>query len=193
MTETEADDLLWVRAAARDDPQAFARLFDRHATSVANYCAYRNGTFRDAEDLTSMVFLEAWRGRHRLEVRGDTAIPLLFGIAAHVCSHHRRSTGRAARALALMPPPIPEADPEDLICARVDAERDATAIAAALDELSVDHRAIVELCVVAELTPAQAADALGIPAGTAKSRLSRAKAVLRDTLAELAHNTGGRP
>lgn len=181
MTSDESDRDLWLRSI-EGDTTAFGVLFVRHASAVANYCAYRNGTFRDAEDLTATVFLEVWRSRARLEVRGTSALPLLFGVAGKVCSHHRRSAGRWLRASARLRGPIDQGDLTDDICSRLDAQRDAVAVHDALCSLSSDQRAAVELCYLGELTVSDAATALGVPVGTVKSRLSRARAALLNAL-----------
>src|SRR5690606_11322289 len=51
---------LWQKAA-KGDPSAFGALFERHADAVYNHCFRRTGSWEAAEDLTSVVFLEAWR------------------------------------------------------------------------------------------------------------------------------------
>jgi len=192
MTSTDSDRDLWLRST-QGDTTAFGVLFTRHASTVANYCAYRNGTFRDAEDLAATVFLELWRSRGRLEVRGTSALPLLFGVAAKICSHHRRSAGRWQRASARLRGQADQGDPADDICSRVDAQRDAAAVHRALHQLSPDQRAAVELCYLGELTLSEAAVALGVPVGTVKSRLSRARSVLLETLPQPATTTAREP
>lgn len=170
---------------------AFSVVFDRHADSVHNYCVYRNGNFQDAEDLTATVFLEAWRSRERLRLDGDTALPLLFGIASHVCSHQRRSLGRALRAL----PRLAGAgqavadDHADRVSDQVDAQREVHVIHRALEQLSQDHRDVVDLCLIGGVDIQTAALALGVPVGTAKSRLSRARTHLRKSLDGLSCST----
>jgi RNA polymerase sigma-70 factor (ECF subfamily) len=185
----ESDRELWL-AVTSGDSTAFGELFRRHASTVANYCAYRNGTFRDAEDLTATVFLEAWRSRERLVVGEPGALPLLFGIAAHVAAHHRRGTARRLRAIARLAHSdspghsrLAGTDPSDEICTRLDAQRDARLVHRALSRLSPGQRAAVELCFMGDLTTEQAALTLGVPVGTVKSRLSRARTILQESLA----------
>lgn len=179
-----ADEVLWAHAQ-QGDADSFGDLFDRHADTVLNYCAFRMGTYQDAEDLTSQVFLEAWRSRHRLTVPTSSALPLLFGIAAHVCAHQRRKLGRGARAFRRLPRSAGLVDdPADLVANRVDAQKDAAAVRQAIKGLSVDQRAVVELCLIGGLDMHTAALALGIPEGTVKSRLSRARTRLLTTLAD---------
>ena len=58
----EPDSSLWSRAQTGDE-QAFGILFERHAQTIYNYCFRRVGEWSAAEDLVSIVFLEAWRRR----------------------------------------------------------------------------------------------------------------------------------
>lgn len=177
-----ADEVLWTQAQ-QGDARSFGDLFDRHCDSVLNYCAFKLGTYQDAEDLTSQVFLEAWRCRHRLTVQGATAVPLLFGIAAHVCAHQQRKLGRATRAVQRLPRPTGlEDDQADVVANRVDAQRDAAVVRRAIDDLAVDQRMVVELCLIGGLDTHAASVALNVPEGTVKSRLSRARRRLLTTL-----------
>src|ERR1700759_1431976 len=89
----EPDDLeLW--RLARTDPQAFGRLFERHARAVHAFCARRTADLSAAEDLTSIVFLEAWRRRGRSEISSPTVLPCLLGIAHNVVRNAHRSRRR---------------------------------------------------------------------------------------------------
>jgi len=68
---------LWALAGA-GDPAAFGALFERHARSVYNFCFRRTADWSVAEDLTSVVFLQAWR--HRGDpLRADSVRPMLLG------------------------------------------------------------------------------------------------------------------
>jgi RNA polymerase sigma-70 factor (ECF subfamily) len=68
-----------------------------------------------------------------------------------------------------------EVDFADDLDARIDAERQARELVGRLERLPGRHRDVVGLCVLAELTYEEAALALGIPVGTVRSRLSRAR------------------
>jgi RNA polymerase sigma-70 factor, ECF subfamily len=58
-------------------PSGFGRLFERHGRAVYNYCFRRTADWSAAEDLTSVVFLEAWRRRKDLRLDGDSLLPWL--------------------------------------------------------------------------------------------------------------------
>jgi RNA polymerase sigma-70 factor (ECF subfamily) len=75
--ERWTDRELWLRAG--DQPEAFGELFQRHARAVYVFCARRTADLAVAEDLVSVVFLEAWRRRRSIEIDGASALPWLLG------------------------------------------------------------------------------------------------------------------
>ena len=94
----DADDsVLWSRARA-GDAEAFGVLFERHARTIYNYCFRRVGSWAAAEDLVSIVFLEAWR-RLDKPLPSGKELPWLFGIATNVVRNRRRAERRYAAAL----------------------------------------------------------------------------------------------
>jgi RNA polymerase sigma-70 factor (ECF subfamily) len=157
----------------------FTELFDQHGRAVYNYCFRRTADWSLAEDLTSAVFLEAWRRRR--DLRLETARPWLFGIATNLLRNQRRSLRRHAAALSRVTPLDPERDFADDLAERLDAESDARRLADHLRRLPRRHQDVIGLCLLAELTYEEAATALRIPVGTVRSRLARG----RDRLAEL--------
>ena len=78
-------------------PRLFGLLFERHARAIYN-CFRRTADWAVAEDLTSIVFLEAWRRRER-ELLPEKVLPWLYGIATNVIRNRRRSLRRHAAAL----------------------------------------------------------------------------------------------
>lgn len=68
-----SDTDLWARSGA-GDRDAFGELFDRHARVIYNYCFRRIGNWATAEDVLSVVFLEAWR-RRRKELPPGKVLP----------------------------------------------------------------------------------------------------------------------
>jgi RNA polymerase sigma-70 factor (ECF subfamily) len=178
------DAALWQRAAA-GDTAAFGTIFERHATTVYNYCFRRTGNWAQAEELTAIVFLEAWRRRTQVQLERDEAIPWLLGVATNVLRNLRRSQRRHRAALERLPRER-VADFAADVDARLDDERQMRATLRALDKLSRSDQDVLALCVWEELTYEQAALALGIRVGTVRSRLSRARARLR----ELSSNPG---
>jgi RNA polymerase sigma factor (sigma-70 family) len=173
---TDAD--LWQRASA-GEPDAFGLLFERHAKAVYNYLFRRTANWALAEDLTSIVFLEAWRRRREVRLEGDTALPWLLGVATNVLRNRRRSQWRHRAAIARIPREHAH-DFADEANGRLDDERRMRTVLRAIATLPQRERDVFALCAWAELSYEDAAVALGIPVGTVRSRLSRARARIRE-------------
>ena len=94
---------LW-RRAVQGEPDAFGILFERHSRVVYNYLFRRTADWALAEDLTSVVFLEAWRKRENVRPEGELALPWLLGVATNVLRNRRRSQWRHRAALQRIPP-----------------------------------------------------------------------------------------
>lgn len=172
------DAVLWNRAQGGDE-HAFGVIFDRHAHTIYNYCFRRTADWSAAEDLTSVVFLETWRRRAHVRVTSDSLLPWLYGVATNVLHNHRRSLRRHRDALARLRA-LPEApgDTEEA-ATRLDAEREMRRVIDSIKTLSRRDQEVLALCVWEGLGYAEAAEALGVPVGTVRSRLSRARQRLR--------------
>ncbi|MCO6007196.1 RNA polymerase sigma factor [Actinoallomurus purpureus] len=167
------------------DSAAFSELFDEHASAIYRHAARLTGDRTVAEDAVSLTFLEAWRLRKRLKPEEGSVLPWLFGLATNVIRNQARTARRHKAAMSRLPTRdlIPDFS-DELIARFEDAERVAAA-RTALETLSDTDREIVMLCVWAGLDYAAAAEALGIPVGTVRSRLSRAKVRLRELTATM--------
>lgn len=189
MEPSDAD--LWARSRA-GDADAFGLLFDRHARLIYNYCFRRVGNRATAQDLLSMVFLEAWRRRDK-ELPPDKVLPWLYGIATNVVRHQRRSDRRFAAALSRLPAAETEPDFADNSAERLDYEEQAQQALALLRILPQREQDVFVLCVGMELSYEDAALALDLPVGTVRSRLSRARARLRELNPGYGHEQGESP
>ena len=146
-------------------------LLGRHGEAVHAYLARRCGR-DDADDLLSEVWVHAYEARAGYDGRWLDARPWLYGIAGTCCG----PTGGAAPWLhgdSASSDPWPDVD------ARLDAAAQIPALRRALAGLRGDDRAVLLLVVWEGLAPAEVAIVLGIPAGTARSRLHRARTTLR--------------
>ncbi len=154
-------------------------LFDRHAKAIYNYFFRATADWAAADDLLSIVFLEAWRRRDK-ELDEGYVLPWLYGIATNVLRNRRRSERRFAAALRRLPRPEPEPDFSPTAEERVDDERRMQQALDLLHELPEREQEVFVLCAWMELSYEDAALALGLPVGTVRSRLSRARARLRE-------------
>jgi RNA polymerase sigma factor (sigma-70 family) len=170
-----SDRELWT-LAVDGDREAFGRIFDRHARTVYNHLFRRTADWSEAEDLTSTVFMHAWRRRSETVLDRDSALPWLLGIADRLVSNTRRRLRRAEALLhRLVSHDEPVDDHADRVAGLVDDERRMSEIHRALTRLPRHEREVVELCVWSGLDQQAAAAALGIAVGTVKSRLHRAR------------------
>jgi RNA polymerase sigma-70 factor, ECF subfamily len=180
---------IWDAALAGDE-QAFGTLFDRHARAVYNYCFRRTADWSAAEDLVSVVFLETWRRRASVRMEGGSLLPWLYGVATNVLRNHQRSLRRHRAALARLPEPVPPEEDADVVAARVDDERRMREILDRMRALPRRDQEILTLCGWEGLEYPQVAAILGIPVGTVRSRLSRARKRLREPAPGTGHRTG---
>ena len=187
-----ADAELWDRAIA-GEPRAFETLFDRHANAIFTFCFRRTGDRGAAEDLMSTTFLHAWRRRTDMEPGTDGPLPWLYGIAANLVRRHLRGVARRDGAMARMPAPSTEPDPSEEVADRLDVARQVDRTLEILASLPESDQELFVLCVWQELSYDEAAAALGIPVGTVRSRLSRARKRLRLALGEPGSVIGDEP
>ncbi|RMI39298.1 RNA polymerase sigma factor [Actinomadura harenae] len=174
------------------DPVAFGELFDEHVSAVYRYAVRVTGDWAAAEDIVSLTFLEAWRVRERIQLEGESLRPWLFGIATNILRNASRSARRHEAALRRVPRRdlVPDFSAE--VVGRLADAEELAAARAALGRLRKAEREVFALCVWAGLNYTEAAAALGVPLGTVRSRLSRARTRLRElTDAEREPSPGG--
>ena len=164
----------------RDGLAEFEGIYRSNIGVVTAYFARRCREPQEVADLTSETIVRAAGSFRGFDPRRGTARAWLFGIAAHVWAAHcaqlagsRDAVGRLAGRRAL------EAGEIDELAARIDAQREGRDLLARCSMLSMKEQAAIELVDLAELTPKEAAAALGVPRGVLRMRLSRARAKLR--------------
>jgi RNA polymerase sigma-70 factor (ECF subfamily) len=163
------------------EPEAFAALYDRHAAPIHRFAGRRLGD-QMADDVVGETFLAAFRRRKRYDLRRADARPWLYGIAANVIGKHRRAEVRMLRAFARTGADPIGAGHADLVDSRVCAAAVQRDLAAALAGLSAGDRDVLLLIAWAHLSYEETAAALGIPVGTVRSRLNRARRKVREAL-----------
>ena len=172
---TDAD---LIRAMAGGDEGALRELYGRHAPWISVRLARRCADADAVSDVLQDTFVAAWEGAGRF--RGDGVVPAwLWGIAV------RRLISRLRkRAGFRMGPALLEADQVDISAEeRVLLQLEHVDVGSALARISPELRVVLQLTVLDGLSTREAAVLLGIPRGTVKSRLQRARAMLREELA----------
>ena len=166
-----------------DDPDRFEVLFHRHAPRIQRYVVRRLGQHA-ADDIVAETFLVAFRRRKSYDLSCADARPWLYGITTNLIGRHLRDEVRLYRALART-----GADPvtepfTDQVDERVSASAARRLLAKALAELPAAYRDALLLVTWGDLSYEEAATALGVPKGTVRSRISRARAALRRGLGD---------
>ena len=171
---------LSLRARVRGgDPDAFGMLFEDCGRAVYNLAFRLRGNWQEAEEIVSLTFLEAWRLRARVEPDGESLRPWVMGIAINVTRNFSRAARRHRAAMARLPEAAVVPDFADEVAGRIDDAARLAAVHAAFGRLRPGEQDVIALCVWSELDYAAVAEALGIPVGTVRSRLSRARNKLR--------------
>jgi RNA polymerase sigma factor (sigma-70 family) len=158
----------------------FGRLFDDHSRPLHRYLARRVGADA-AHDLVSETFLVALNRRHSYDPRRGEVRSWLYGIATNLLRRQVRQEIRGLRAIARSAGAAVDrtASHDSRVADRVDAAAMAARLAGALARLSEGDRDVLLLTCWAGLDANEVADALGIPAGTVRSRLHRVRKWLR--------------
>jgi RNA polymerase sigma-70 factor (ECF subfamily) len=166
------------------DGERFAELYDRHLPFVRRFVARRLGP-ESADDVVADAFLAAFRVRGRYDLSYPDARPWLLGIATREISRRRRQERARYRLLASAPVDSPVDGPAEAVAAAVSAESLRRPLARALARLKPADRDVLLLVAWGDLSYQEVAEALEIPVGTVRSRLHRARRIVRAALGDL--------
>lgn len=170
MSDDDAD--IWVRVRAGDE-SALGVLFDRHEARLFRHAGRLLSTREDAKDAVTIAFFELWRKRESVRLVDGSPLPWLLNTVSHSARNLERS-GRRYRALLARTPISGYAlEPR---------ASDESGVLAALRRLPAREQSVIVLTVLEGYPERVAAETLGIPVGTVKSRLARAKSRLRDEM-----------
>jgi RNA polymerase sigma factor (sigma-70 family) len=163
------DESEWSKALLGDG-EAFGVVFDRHRARVFRHSYRLLDSSADADDLVSIVFLEAWRRRHSLRFVDGSMLPWLLVTATNSARNLLRKSRRYRQVLSELP--LKTRDENELFDSQ---GGDAQTL---MRELSINDQRVLTLCLLEGFSEREAAKTLGVPVGTVKSRLSRAKSRL---------------
>lgn len=190
MTALTAEDAELVARLRRGDAAAARELYQRHGAALLRFGLAMSNCRQTAEDIVHDTFIEILKHPIRFDPSRGSVVAYLFGIARHRMSRIARISMRdSGKPLELSE--HERVDLDDLTDAgdELDRVRDIERVRAAVFELPRAHREVVALCDLEELPYATAATILGVPIGTVRSRLSRARALLATRLAPAEPNT----
>lgn len=180
-------------ARERDAREKFEAIFELHYRRVYRLIYRMVRHEGDAADLTQETFVRIYRALPRLREEGASSA-WVSRIATNVCVDFVRRRRKTSAAYSLDARPgevgaLPETRlPDDCTVdpAKVVHDREwARAVRSAIDHLPTSYRTVILLHHIAGMRVDDVAETLGVPAGTVKSRLSRAREVLRRRLAPL--------
>jgi RNA polymerase sigma-70 factor (ECF subfamily) len=167
--------------------EAYRRLYDANVRAILGYALRRTTSPEDAADVTAETMLVAWRRLQEMPA-GDEARLWLYGVARRVLANHRRGAERRDRLGARLKEQLVAVSPDP-----TDQVADRLGVRAAMERLSGADRELLQLTAWEGLEPREAALVLGVPARTVRTRLSRARARLRDELGDVFVSTGHAP
>lgn len=177
-----------IRRAQQGDNDAFEELLLLHQKKVYNRCLRMSANPDDALDLSQEAFLRAWRslGQYQFEANFST---WLFRLTSNICIDFlRRKKRRQETSLTESYDDSDEGAELSVPDAQPGPEQQAMTnetkieLARAMEQLSPEHREILQLRVIEDLQYEQIADILGVRVGTVKSRLARARLSFRKIL-----------
>jgi len=171
----DRDDAVLLAAVGDGDRTALEALYVRHAPWLLVRLTRRCSDTSVVDEVVQDTFVEVWRGAGRWSGRGEVGA-WIWGIGVHRLLDRLRR--RPPAILALFEPSALEISAEEQVLLGVQYGD----LGGALDRLSPELRAVVQATVLDGLTSREAGRLLGIPTGTVKTRMMRARATLREEL-----------
>lgn len=180
----DIDEIKYIKRAAAGDADAFEQLVVLYQPQVYRLAYRMTNHPEDAADLTQEIFLKAWTNLEKFEFKSAFST-WLYRLASNLCIDFLRNSrrkpsvpltfedaeGEEQRIEVIDPAP----QPEDALLAAEQQEQ----LNAAMQDLEPEHRQILTLRVVNDLSYTDIAEILGIKEGTVKSRIARAREKLR--------------
>ncbi len=176
-------DLELLEAWRQGDRESGSQLFERHFDSICRFFA--NKTDRDVDDLVQRTFAACVEGKERF--RGQSSFrTYLFGVAHNVLRSTLRKRRRDNERFDLGVSSVHDLglSPTVLVAKR----KEQTLTLQSLRRIPVEHQVVLELYYWEEMTAKDLGEVLGIPEGTVRGRIRRAKKLLEEQLTALAED-----
>jgi RNA polymerase sigma-70 factor (ECF subfamily) len=180
LPNSQKPDQILIEAVAGGNKQALEQLFARHSARIYRFVLRITGNAALSEDIVSEVFLEVWRRPGRFEGKSQVST-WMFAIARNKALQALRSRGQK---------PSDEDGAADVVDGADDPEAvlheksRSIVLRKCLSRLSPIQREIVDLVYYHEKSVAEVAQIVGIPTGTVKTRMFRARSRIAELLAE---------
>ncbi len=172
---SDDDAALWGRVRDGDE-SALAGLLDRHHLRLFRHALRLLSSREDAMDAVAVAFFEMWRKRESVRLVDGSPLPWLLNTVSNCARNLERSSRRYRALIHRAHPP---SHSRDVVA------QDESGVLAALKRLPARDQSVLVLTVFEGYSERAVAETLGIPVGTVKSRLARAKATLRDEITSL--------
>ena len=168
-----------------DREAEFRRLYAAHRVAVHAYFTGRTGDPQSAADLMQDVFLRVWQHLEKLaDMPEDRQRAWIFTVARNlsVDAHRRQHTQAGAEQALAREPGRPAQSAGTAASTAVIAAERVAAVGEAIRHLPEQQRVTLTMAAAGEMTSAELAAALGVPAGTVRYRLSEARRTLAEAL-----------
>lgn len=205
----ERDDHGLIRAYAAGDRAAFDALMARHKDRLFNLCFWFLGDFHEADDVCQEVFIKIFQSVPKFRFEASFAT-WSYRIAVNACKNRVRSlayrlkkvtqrldagaalpgeagvgqAGSGSRGLEIDPEFALNSAPDNMPDAQLAARERMEAVRQAIRALDPDKRSVLVLRDMEGLSYAEIVEITGLSPGTVKSRLARARAVLKNNLTD---------
>jgi RNA polymerase sigma-70 factor (ECF subfamily) len=172
-------------AVLGNDGDAFVAIFDQHRDRVYRHALRMTANVHDAEDVTAGAFLELWRRQKSVRVVDGSVLPWLLVTTTNLARNLTRGLRRYRALIAALPRADVARSAEDVALEQIEEFRIVAQVRDALSGLSPSDAALITLTTFEHYSPAQAAAALGITDGAARTRLHRARTRMAAALGTL--------
>jgi RNA polymerase sigma-70 factor (ECF subfamily) len=172
-------------AVLANDGDAFVAIFDKHRDRVYRHALRMTANVHLAEDVTAGAFLELWRRRKAVRVVDGSVLPWLLVTTTNLARNLTRRLRRYRTLIAALPRAEVARSAEDVALEQMEEFEIAAKVRDALSGLSPSDAALITLTMFEHYSPAQAAAALDITDGAARTRLHRARTRMAAALGTL--------